>query len=44
MKDSLVLDINIQQLMLFQQLLRKLDNLVTQEILFVGIPCSAEGF
>ena len=36
MKDSLVLDINIQQLMLFQQLLRKLDKLVTQEILLVG--------
>ena len=37
MKDSLVLDITIQQLMLFQQLLRKLDKLVTQEILLVGV-------
>ena len=36
MKDSLVLDIIIQQIMLFYQLLKKLDKLVTQEILLVG--------
>ena len=37
LNDSSVLDIIIQQLMLFQQLLKKLDKLVTREILW-GIP------
>ena len=36
MKDSLVLEATIQQLVLFQQLLRKLGKVVTQEILLVG--------